>query len=457
MLKSGDKVLVAVSGGQDSVLLFNFFIRLKDIFNLNLHIFHLNHMLRKDDSRKDAVFVRELADKENLPSTVLSYDVPAYIAEKNLSTEEGAREVRYMLLKKVAKDIDADKVALGHTADDQVETFLMRLLRGSGFKGLSAIPPVRDMFIRPLIEVSRKEIEEHCKAHEIKYRVDTSNFDRAYLRNKIRHDLIPYLENYNPNFKETILQTVEIVSDNERYLEKVAEKEFKRISIIEDGLIKFPLEDLKALSLAVRRRILRTGVEVLKGDIKGVEFKHLKDLLLDVERMPKFRRELPGNLVIIKEYGNLVLIKRDLLKRGERVEIVLNVPGRIEISELNVELKVSIIELKEDVFENNRFLKNKPGKTTNLIAYLDADKVLFPVRVRNRLPGDSFFPLGLKGSKKLQDYLVDAKLPERLRDFVPIVTSKDEIVWVVGHRIDDRFKVTDKTQRALKIEVQFKK
>jgi len=435
MLKSGDKVLVAVSGGQDSVLLFNFFIRLKDIFNLNLHIFHLNHMLRKDDSRKDAVFVRELADKENLPSTVLSYDVPAYIAEKNLSTEEGAREVRYMLLKKVAKDIDADKVALGHTADDQVETFLMRLLRGSGFKGLSAIPPVRDMFIRPLIEVSRKEIEEHCKAHEIKYRVDTSNFDRAYLRNKIRHDLIPYLENYNPNFKETILQTVEIVSDNERYLEKVAEKEFKRISIIEDGLIKFPLEDLKALSLAVRRRILRTGVEVLKGDIKGVEFKHLKDLLLDVERMPKFRRELPGNLVIIKEYGNLVLIKRDLLKRGERVEIVL----------------------KEDVFENNRFLKNKPGKTTNLIAYLDADKVLFPVRVRNRLPGDSFFPLGLKGSKKLQDYLVDAKLPERLRDFVPIVTSKDEIVWVVGHRIDDRFKVTDKTQRALKIEVQFKK
>ncbi|HDP69732.1 MAG TPA: tRNA lysidine(34) synthetase TilS [Actinobacteria bacterium] len=459
MFESGDKVLVAVSGGQDSVLLLHFLIQLKDVFDLSLHIFHLNHMLRGDDSYKDAVFVRDLAEKENLSSTILSYNVPDYIAKKNLSTEEGARKVRYMLLEKVAKDINADKVALGHTADDQVETFLMRILRGSGLKGLSAIPPVRGVFVRPLIEITRKEIESYCKSEGIDFRVDISNFDSTYLRNRVRRDLIPVLEQYNPDLRDTIFQTIRVVSDDNQYLDEIASKEFYSVSAIKNDLISFSLKKLKALPVAVKRRVLRKGIEILKGNLEGIEFKHLKDLLLDAEKMPKFRRDIPGNLAIIREYDNLILIRRNLLEKKKRVEVTLDGLGRIEIPELKVELKASIMKLEGDNFAGERFLKNKflPSSKINLVAYFDADKIDFPISICNRSRGGRFYPLGLEGEKKLQDFFVDVKLPERLRDSVPIVTSFDgEIIWVVGYRIDDRFKVDCKTQRVLEIKAKFK-
>ena len=460
MLKRGDKVLIAVSGGQDSVALLHFLLQLRNNFNLSLHIFHLDHMLRGDASKKDAQFVEALAKKESLPSTILSFDVPSYVTEKNLSVEDGAREVRYMLFKKVADEIGVDKIALGHTADDQTETFLMRLLRGSGLKGLSAIPPVRDIFVRPLIEISRKEIEEYCKAQGIKFRVDASNFDLTYLRNKVRYDLIPYLEKYNPNLRETTLQTIEVISDDEQFLDETASREFNRLSLIENGLIRFSLKDLKSLPLAIRRRVLRIGLKVLKGDLEAVEFKHIKDILLDAEKMPKFRRDIPGHLSIIREYNELVLVRRGLLERKKYVEVILDEPGKIEVPELNIKLEMNVIEKKEDLFIRQHISKKESRLAERggvLVDCLDADKARFPINIRSRLPGDKFYPLGLKGEKKLQDYFVDAKLPERLRDYVPIVVSGGEIVWVVGHRIDDRFKVTKKTQRILKIRARFKK
>ncbi|MDO8885913.1 tRNA lysidine(34) synthetase TilS [Candidatus Oleimmundimicrobium sp.] len=459
MLEFGDKVLVAVSGGQDSVASIYLLLQIRNFFNLDLHVFHLDHMLRGDISKEDAQFVKALAEKEGLPSTILSFDVPLYAAEKNLSVEEGAREARYMLFKKVANEIGANKVALGHTVDDQVETFLMCLLRGSGLKGLRAIPPVRDIFIRPLIEISRRETEEYCRAQGIEFKVDASNFEFTYLRNKIRHNLIPYLEEYNPNLKETILRTIEVVGDDERFLDEIASKEFNRVSVIKEGLIKFSLDDLKALSVAIRRRVLRMGIEILKGDLKGVEFKHIKDLLLDAEKMSKLRRDIPGQIAIIKEYNNIILIRRDLLEKRGHFEVILSGPGKIEIPELNIEFEVCITEVKGDLSSEKGILKDKFCLTkgeANLVANLDADKVHFPIQVRNHLPGDKFFPLGLKGEKKLQDYFVDVKLPERLRDKVPIILSEGEIIWVVGHRIDDRFKVTKETQRILNIKSQFK-
>ncbi|MCK4778170.1 MAG: tRNA lysidine(34) synthetase TilS, partial [Actinomycetia bacterium] len=214
MLKKNDKVLVAVSGGPDSVALLNILLTLKTKYNLSLHVFHLDHMIRKEKSRKDAIFVKKLTDRLKLPRTILSFNVPVFSKELGYSLEEAGRKVRYKLYEKVSAQIKADKIALGHQADDQIETFLMRMIRGTGLEGLSGIPPRRgEKIIRPLIETSRDEIESYCFQKNIKFRTDETNLEGSNLRSKIRYYLLPYLLAYNRQFRKNILNLINIVRE----------------------------------------------------------------------------------------------------------------------------------------------------------------------------------------------------------------------------------------------------
>lgn len=441
MFEKGDKVLVAVSGGADSVSLLDILVDLKSVFNLDFHLFHLDHSLRKD-SFKDALFVRQLASKYSLPITVLEYDVPSYVKQNKLSVEEGARHIRYMLLEEVAEEIGANKVALGHTASDQVETFLMRLIKGAGLEGLSAMAPARGNFVRPLIEVERSEVEKYCKKKGLAWKEDLSNRDEAFFRNRIRHQLVPLLEKYNPNFKGTALRAIDTASSDQLFLQQEADRRLNKLAEFEDNLVKIPAAELRKLPLSLQRRVLRQAIKEVKGNLKGVEFKHVEEALQYLAgKKPRLGLDVSKEISVFSEYQNVVVSKK--LKESEKVgEVLLEVPGVTFLPHLGFKIKTEFKEAKD--------LKLRKA---NKLAYLDLEKLKLPLYIRNCMPGDRFRPLGLGGTKKLQDFLVDEKVPARLRGKVAVVKSGNEICWLVSLRIDDRFKVTNQTKQVLVMEI----
>ncbi len=444
MLAPGDRVLVAVSGGPDSVALLHVLLDLREALGLELHVFHLNHMMRGKASERDALFVKKLADELGLPCTIRSFDVPAYIEERGLSPQEGAREVRYMLLDEVAEEVGASKIALGHQADDQVETFIMRILRGAGMEGLGGIPPARGKYIRPLIEVGREEIEAYCRGKGIEFRVDASNLNLSYLRNRVRHRLIPAFQEYSPAFKENVLKTIEVLVADQAFLEEVTEEEFARIAVTEEKLVKLARSTLLKMPLAIQRRVIREGIRLVKGDLTGIEFKHIETVSDYVASgKGKLQIDLPHGLVVFSEYGTIIVAQKEKLKSPAIGGIPLDIPGTTEVRELGVRFTADLGSARD--------FRPSEGKE---VAYLDADELKAPLKVRTRLPGDSFRPLGMKGSRKLQDFFVDEKVPRRERDRVPILETNGQIVWVVRYRIDDRFKVTEKTRKVLKLRVE---
>lgn len=443
MLKSKDKVLVAVSGGADSLALLHILLELKGPFKLSLYVFHLNHKMRGKAAEADARFVKNLAKSLDLPSTILSYDVPAYIKKHKLSKEEGARQVRYMFLEKVAAEIKADKVALGHTADDQVETFLIRLIRGAGLEGLRAIPPVRDVFIRPLIALTRQETRQFCKAKGLKPRFDQSNIELSQLRNRIRHDLLPHLaEDYNSAFKEEVLREIELISADVSLLEELTSKEWGKLATVSQKSVALDRSRLIKLPLALQRRLIREGIKALKGDLREITSQHIEDVL---EKVVGGRSgsclELPGRLIVLREYGRILvefkgIKKKETLPPGLRVP--LKIPGETIVSSLKLRIEAALSRRDR-----------APLPKDSSVACLDADRVELPLVLRETRAGDRFHPLGMKGSKKLQDFFVDEKVPRREREQALVIESTGRIIWVVGYRIADDFKVTEVSKRVL--------
>lgn len=442
MLKNKDKVLVAVSGGADSLALLYILLDLKDSFKLSLHVFHLNHQMRGKASEEDARFVENLANSLDLPATILSYDAPAYIKKHKLSREEGARQVRYMLLEKVAKNVKADKVALGHTADDQVETFLIRLIRGAGLEGLRAIPPVRGIFIRPLIGLTREETRQFCRIRGLKPRFDQSNIELSLLRNRIRRDLLPRLvKDYNLAFKEEVLREIELISADVSLLEELTYEAWKRLATVDQKSVALDRALFIKLPLALQRRLIREGIKSLKGDLREITSQHIEDVLEKVARgRSGSRLELPGRLIVLREYDR-ILIGFEGIKKKEALppeQVLLKIPGETVISSLKLQIKAAFSRRGR-----------APLPEDNNVACLDAGRVLLPLVLRGVRAGDRFRPLGMKGSKKLQDFFVDEKVPRREREQAVVVESAGRIVWVVGYRIADDFKVIKETKRIL--------
>lgn len=440
MLQAGERVLVAVSGGPDSVALLHLLVALSSELALKLHVFHLNHQMRGAEAEKDARFVKKMAKDLGIPATFRSFDVPSFLKKSRFSPQEGARQIRFKLLEEEADKIEADKIALGHQADDQMETFLIRLIKGTGTDGLRGIPPVRDRFIRPLIEISRDEIEAYLKEKKIDYRLDATNLETRYLRNKVRRELVPVLKKYNPCFLENLLKLTTIIRDEQAFLEEELGYWFPgKREKKEKGVL--PLVSFIGVPIALIRLFLRQQIAFVKGDLKDVEFKHIEPIVSFLEgKTPSIELDLPGDTLVFNEYENLIITKKALLRTLPVTRVWLNVPGETEVPELKMKV---IATFQDEIGETKR------GSNA---AMFDADVFEQPLSVRTRLPGDRFQPLGLRGTKKLQNFFVDEKVPEKERDRVPLIESGGKIVWVVGHRIDDAFKLSDKTRKILLLE-----
>lgn len=451
LVSPGQTVLVAVSGGPDSVCLFHILVTLREEINIRLHAAHLNHQLRGKESDADADYVTGLAERFGIPVTVESRDVNAYRREHHVSPEEAAREVRYSFLADVAASVGAEQVAVGHTTDDHVETVLMHLIRGSGTRGLRGLLPVSRWnypgtsitIIRPLLELNREETTAYCGRHNLQPRTDTSNLSMEPFRNRIRHQLLPLLKSYNPKITEALLRTARLSTDDMEFIDNEAVYVREKIVSVEKGSAIIDKKGLLALPTALQRQMLRAGIESQLGSLKDIEAVHIEDLMNALNKPAGKTIGLPGGLNFTIEYDRYVL-SPDALSLcpfpALPDEFKLNIPGKTRIPGWDIEAQI---------------LDASTARQSNRIEEFTADFDYAvtgnEIIVRPRRSGDRFRPLGINGSKKVNEFMIDARIPRTWRRRVPIVSSPEHILWVVGWRIDERSRVTESTKRILRL------
>lgn len=442
MLSAGDHVLIGLSGGADSVCLLSALNMLKSDLDITLSAAYIDHGLRPDETPNEIEFCRDITASFHAHLHIQSINIKEHISKTGLSKQEAARELRYNALKTIAYEAGADKIALAHNADDQAETVIIRLVRGAGATGLSGIPPVRGNIIRPLIETDRKVIETFLEKQGIGYMTDSSNLRYDYLRNKIRHHIFPELKKINSDIVNTLSRTADIFRDEEKYFEVLVTKTMmKLISRKSEKSIELFLSPLEFLETIILRRVLRRAVDATAG-LRGIGFIHIEEVISLIKSGKAGDRiYLPNGIRAIKEYATLKITAD---KPASMSSYYIRIEGELPIQEASMVLRVSSMTIGELSEYGN-------GKNT---ATIDADKISFPLTVRKRQSGDYFYPFGLGKKKKLQDFFVDEKIPRDERDIVPLLISSGDIVWVVGKRLDDRFKVDNKTKRVLKCEIK---
>jgi len=438
MFRRGGKALVAVSGGPDSVALLDILNLLKGELGISLHIAHLDHMIRGRESKEDADFVRSLAEGIGLPYTIGSRDVPALASSRKLSLEDAAREARYAFLSEVAADVGADRVATGHTLDDQAETFLLRLLRGSGSKGLSGIPPVRGgFFVRPLLTSSREEVESYLRRRGLKFREDSSNRDLAFARNRIRWELLPTLRSYNPNISSVLARTADIIRDQEEYISGRAEEALCRaIEAERPWRINLRRDELLRHHISIRRKAIIQAFGRLSDKVLGFED---VERALDVIGRGRGITSLPGG-GNLQAHGNLVILKRG---RIGPLKIEVPIGGRVEIPQLSAAVETRVLDPDEAVPPLNH--------GSPYLRYFDLGAISGKIFLRSRLPGDFIVPFGMKGRKKVKDILIDSKVPRILRDEVLILSDEEKVIWIVGLATSELCRVGPGTGKVLEV------
>jgi tRNA(Ile)-lysidine synthase len=452
MVTGSRTLLVAVSGGPDSVCLLHILAGLRDELGVGLHVAHLDHQLRGAESEADAGYVSDLARRLGIPATVEQRDVKGYKARRHLSMEEAAREVRYNFLAEVARSVGANRVVVGHTTDDHVETILMHLIRGTGIRGLHGLQPVSRWqspggsltVIRPLLQVSRQETAGYCRRHQLMPRTDTSNLSLSPLRNRIRHQFLPLLEGYNPRVAEALLRTARIADDALEFIDGESARLWGELGRGHENTVVLDREKFLKVPQALQRHLLRMSIEDLLGNLKDIETRHIEEIMDALDKPAGRRVTLPGGLFFSIEYDRYLLgSDPSALSPFPTLdgEFPLEVPGETLLHGWRVEAALISHE-------------QMPMEEDDLTAYFDPIESGDSLLVRPRRPGDRFQPLGMSQPKKLGEFMIDAKIPRAWRQRVPIVCSPQHILWVVGWRIDDRVKVGATADRVIRLRFE---
>lgn len=445
LILPGQKVLAAVSGGVDSLVLLHLLQTWQPYFNLAIGVGHFNHRLRGKAADADERFVRSTCARSGVPFFSDSGDVRGYARKHKFSLEEAARKLREAFLENCRREQGYDAVATGHTLNDQAETLLMRLLSGAGPEGLAGIRLRREAFIRPLLFAERAEIEAYAAAHRIEFREDRSNRDLRIARNKIRHQLIPYLQTeFNlSNLKPFLHLALTMQEWLPQVYEQVDQLWKEAVEVESENKIRLGITAYTGYFSQIQIRILGRILARLAGAEKQLTFNQFADFT-DWARDGKenSRFLLQGNIAVVRAGQHFVFEPAANLKRIEVQQDIL--PGEsYENRELKIFLRASLVEKKRV-----RFGKN-PG-----VEYLDADRLDFPLKLRNWRPGDRFQPLGMANPKKLSDFLTDEPGLILPRERMLVLENRGEIVWVVGSRISERYKIRETTGKVLELEVK---
>lgn len=427
LIEKGDRIVVGVSGGPDSLCLLNLLNSIKDKYELELIVVHINHSLREEADFEEN-YVREFSKKLNLKFYSKKVDINELSKNQKRSTEDVARDVRYDYFREILKESNANKIAVAHNKNDNAETVLMNIVRGSGNDGICGIDGIHNEIIRPLITTTRKEIEDYCNEKALIPMIDKTNFETVYTRNKVRNLVLPLLKEINADVVESLNRFSEIARDEEEFIKEYVESIYsKTIKSDEEGLY-IEKDKFLELKIGLKRRILRMAICEFSGTLKDVSFKTINNAINEIESSKN------GNIIkivsgvkIFVEYNKLKFVKEKM--EFEDYIYELSIPGKVYLKEINKWISVEI-RSAEDV----GITEKNPN-----IHFFDIAKTGKKLYVRNRKNGDYFYPTGMNGKKKVKDFFSDMKLERKKRDEIPIVTNGEEIIWIVGLRSSQKF------------------
>lgn len=445
LLQEGDTVVVALSGGADSCALLYVMADLAKKYRLKNIVAHFNHGLRGEESEADESFCRNLTQEYGF--AFVTEKMPQSSIPKGLSPEDYFRRERYRFLNQVAIEYQANKIALGHHLNDQAETVLLNILRGSGLDGLKGFLPARGhRYIRPLMEITRREIDEVMSQKGLASRHDSSNESSAYLRNSIRLELIPYLkEKYNPRIEQSLSRMAEIVRMDDDYLNSFVRDIKASVHIRKDtDCVSFSSQYFATLPSAIGMRLIKSLLEDLTPDRIGFSHSHIQaaaDLIL--KQKTGKRIFLPFGLQVRQQYDR-ILIGRTSIQNTPHYEYSLLIPGALDLKERCMILSVRRTTVHEVDFNN-------PGRI-----YMDADRLKEPLVIRNRRSGDWFEPLGTKGKQKIKKLLIDRKVPGCMRDTLALLVDRESVIWIENMHLSERVKISPQTKHVLVMEIKKK-
>lgn len=433
LFTEGDTILIAFSGGVDSTGLFNLLLDLQREWPVDLFLGHFNHRIRPGADR-DETFVRRVAREKSVKLYVGFEDVPAYAEENRLNVEEAGRILRYRFLKKTADHLGGALVATGHTMTDQAETFLMRLFRGSGMRGLSGIHPYRDDgIIRPLLHIERENIETYLRGRGEAYILDESNRDPTFLRNRVRNDLLPYLQvNFEPNIVRRISQMTSLIRDEDHLLDRLTADASKGVFTWRKDHLALDSVALSGLPRAFQRRLVRNFLREINKNLKNISYDDVESIL---ELGDGKELHLPADLILRRERG--LIARRDIGPINPSFELRWDGHTVITLPELQMTFRGE---------KRTRSTEFSLCFDDRVRVCLDWDKLRFPLKIRNRREGDRYHPLGAPGRKKLKEIMRSKGIPPGARDAHPVFLSGDDIVWVWGLPVSERYKVTESSQ-----------
>ena len=457
MIEKGDRIVLGVSGGADSVCLLYMLSEICRDKNIPVVVVHINHGIRGEEARNDEQYVEELCKKQKLEFLKFAVNVPQIALEEGLSEEEAGRKVRYQTFFQVCKDRQCNKIAIAHNKNDIAETVLFHLFRGTGIRGLSGIQPVikrnpapgEITVIRPLLCLERKEIEDYLHREKISYQTDTTNLTDAYSRNKIRNHILSYaVKEINPNAVPHIAETALQLKEIENYINAQVERRYEALAErMEDKSIGIDADKLKQEDIVIQKGIVRRIMEELAGNLKDLEAKHVEQALSLLTKQVGKQMNLPYGVLAVREYKRIKFYPGGdgglpgALDQGQRDPVAVEIPGRYYLPELHRFLEVNI----------KKYEKKQPIPKSSCMKWFDYDKIENAVVIRYRKEGDYIQINPSGGRKKLKDYFIDQKIPRKERDNRPLVADGSHIMWIPGDgdRMSEKYKVDETTRTIL--------
>jgi len=432
MLETGDRVLLGVSGGPDSVALLHLLRQRMALYGIQLFVVHINHQLRPE-AAEEAAYVEQLADAYGLPFRLFSVDVSAYAAAHGQSLEQAGHALRFACFAEAATAWQANKLALGHHRDDRAESLLLHLIQGCGLDGLAAMPPKAGWLIRPLAAVGKQQLIAYCKAHGLRYYVDGTNLEPGCLRNQIRLELLPQLKTYNPQMVSALLRLQDSCAMDVDFLEQYAVQLWRQHGCVEDDSVSLSAEVLRGQHVAIQRRLLREMYGALVGSSTDLTFHQTEAMRrLAWQRAGSQRLALHGGLQFVRQYDQLLLRRAAVSSVSQSF---CHAWKHSEFPEIAAgHWRLTVQEATTPVTPNKRW------------AVVDCDQLADVLEVRSRRPGDVVRLAGKGGRQTLKKFMIGRKIPAEQRDQLPLVLSDGEIVWIPGYFLADCIKITERTK-----------
>jgi tRNA(Ile)-lysidine synthase len=450
MVEEGDRILIGVSGGADSICLFHVLLQFAPIFDLRLYVVHVNHGIRKMEAKEDEDYVRKICADYDIDFTLVTKDVPKLAKIYGLSEEEAGRKVRYEAFQKIGRMNYCNKIAVAHNKNDNAETVLFHLIRGTGIKGLTGIPPIRDHIIRPLLCVEREEIEQYMKVNHLSYRTDSTNLTEDYSRNKIRHRILAYVKReINNQVVDHISNTAAHLKEIENYLDDQIQEAFAKIVSYKEQEKEYciNLAEFSKMDIVIQKGIIRLIIKRLGKQLKNIDSHHINLVLGLTRKQVGKQLDLPYGILAIKDYESIRMKKKikeqkdDKNIKGFTYEI--KVPCNLYVPQFNKTISTRLKTYKKSM----RIPKNRYTK------WFDYDRINNIILLRTKQEGD-FIHINSKGSrKKIKSLFIDDKIPREKRNNIPLLADGSHILWILGGRISEAYKVSEETITVLEISI----